>query len=110
MDRTIGGARKVFAQVAAPEQRRGGQLLVPVAGAIVAAVALAALANRLGSVSIALAGGAGLVCLVAAAVYTTAIENSVITALLLTEMLSANVFMPVEFSTATHYALNFNLF
>ena len=33
-----------------------------------------------------------------------------ITALLLKEMLSANVLMPVEFSTATHYALNFNLF
>jgi len=34
----------------------------------------------------------------------------VITALLLTEMLSVNVFMPVESSTAIHSALNFNLF
>jgi hypothetical protein len=109
MDRTIGAARKVFAVVAALEQR-GGQLPVLAAGAIVAPDALAALANPRGSVSIALAGGMGLVCLVAAVVYTHRNRDSVISALLLTERLSAKVFMPVESSTAIHNALNFNLF
>ena len=42
MDRRIGAARKIFVEVAAPEQRRGGQLPVLAARAIVAAVALAA--------------------------------------------------------------------
>ncbi|MBV8134391.1 MAG: O-antigen ligase family protein [Deltaproteobacteria bacterium] len=106
MDCTIGAARKVFSE-AAPEQRPGGQLPVLAAGAIVAAVALAAFANPHGSVSIALAGVVGLVGVVAAFVYTTRHRDAVIIAVLLTEMLSANVFVPVGFNTATRYVLNF---
>jgi O-antigen ligase len=107
MDRTIGAARKVFAEVAVPEQRRGGQLPVLAAGAIVAAVVLVALANPRGSVSIALAGAVGLACVVASFVYTVRHRDAVIIAVLLTEMLSANVFMPEGFNTATRYVLNF---
>jgi O-antigen ligase len=107
MNGTIGAARKVFAEAAAPGQKRGGQVPVLAAGAIVAAVALAVFANPGGSVSIALAGAVGLVCVVAAFVYTTRHRDAVIIAVLLSEMLSANVFMPVGFNTATHYVLNF---
>jgi O-antigen ligase len=107
MDSTIGAAHKVFTEALAPEQRRGGQMAVLAAGAIVAAVALAVLANPRGSVTIALAGGLGLVGVVAAFVYTVRHRDAVIIALLLTEMLSANVFMPAGVSTATRYALNF---
>jgi O-antigen ligase len=107
MDGTIGAARKVLAEAAAPERRRGGQMPVLAAGAIVAAVTLAALANPRGAVSIALAGGLGLISIVAAFVYTTRHRDTVIIAVLLTEMLSANVFMPVGLNTATRYVLNF---
>lgn len=107
MDGTMGAARKVFAEAVAPEKRRGGQVPVLAAGAIVVAVALVVLTNPRGSFSIALAGGVGLVCLVAAFVYTARHRDAVIIALLLTEMLSANVFMPTGVSTATRYFLNF---
>jgi hypothetical protein len=107
MDGTIGAARKVFAEAAAPEHRRGGQMPVLAAGAIVAAVSLAVFANPRGSVSIALAGGVGLVCVIAAFVYTIRHRDAVIIAVLLTEMLSANVFMPEGVSTAIRYGLNF---
>ena len=65
MDGTI-GARKVFAEPVAPEQRRRGQVPALAVGAIVAVVAPVVLTNPRGSASIALAGGVGLVCLVAA--------------------------------------------
>jgi len=107
MDGTIGAARKVLAEAARPEQRRGGRMPMLAAGAIVAAVALAVLANPRGSVSIALAGVVGLVCVVAAFVYTIRHRDAVIIAVLLTEMLSANVFMPAGFNTVTRYVLNF---
>lgn len=105
MDGTI-GARKVFAEPVAPEQRRRGQLPLLAAGAIVAAVALVVLTNPRGAVSIALAGGVGLVCLAAAVVYTHRHRDWVITAVLLTEILSANIFIPAGVSTVIHYALN----
>jgi O-antigen ligase len=107
MDGTIGAARKVFAEAVAPEERRRGQVPVLAAGAIVAAIVLVVLTNPRGSATIALAGGVGLVCMVASVVYTNRHRDSVIIVLLLTEMLSANVFMPAGVSTATRYGLNF---
>jgi len=107
MDSTIGAARKVFAEAVTPRQRRGGQMPVLAAGAIVAAVALALLTNPRGSLSIALAGGVGLVGLLATFVYTIRHRDAVIIALLLTEMLSTNVFMPAGVSTVTRYSLIF---
>src|SRR5215472_2622917 len=106
MDGTVGAARKVFAGAVTPEHRRGRQMPVLAAGAIVAAVALALLTNPRGSLSIVLAGGVGLVGVVAAFVYTTRHRDAVIIALLLTEMLSANFLMPAGVSTATRYSLN----
>src|SRR5215469_4982127 len=100
MDGTVGAARKVFAGAVTPQHRRGGQMPVLAAGAIVAAIALALLTNPRASLSIVLAGGVGLVGVAAAFVYTAHHREAVIIALLLTKMLSANFLMPAGVSTA----------
>jgi O-antigen ligase len=107
MDGTIGGARKVFAESLAPESGRGGQMLVLAAATIIAVIALVVLTDPRGSLSIVLAGGVGLACLVGAFVYTKRHRDTVIIAVLLTEMLTTNVFMPAGVSTASRYGLNF---
>jgi O-antigen ligase len=107
MDGTIGGARKVFAEPLAREAGKRGQILVLAAATMVAVIALLVLTDPRGSISIVLAAGVGLAGLVAAFFYANRHRDTVIIALLLTEMLSANVFMPAGVSTATRYSLNF---
>ena len=107
MDQAMHRAPAIFDDAPPVRSRRAGQLVPIAAGAILAGISLVVLSNPRGSMALLLVACIGLAILGVSLVYTTRHREAVVIAVLLAEVLSANVFVPEGVSTALRYGMNF---
>ena len=102
----IAPPREIFESMPSASGGRRGRFLLLAACVVATGLSLLVLSDPKGLIVQLLVACAGLAILSIGLVYTTWHREAVVTAILLTEILSANVFIPAGVSTALRYGMN----